>query len=654
MGKILIKMDKVPPPVDYEAAALVGSLVPDASDGPANAPKRETHVVVGELSPFSLSLAASLARESMAAVASRGRITLIAYPSSGDGAGGVSSSLPPIIPGVTLVLLKGTEGIESALSSLPVAGSNRETMASGSSLSPLMIWHDSLSGAPQEAIFTANVVHRFALELGPCNGIGALVSLCSPIGGLLSALLPCPPTMRAAAELRGDIETQAAMRIKLGLPAACGLVASVCKPYVAARSAPSGGGGLADGMPMEAWSGSPRGVEASLSQIMMSRCHVGSVVRQVRRLVLDRELSLPLQGGYTFGVPKARGFQTGSLPPIYRALLDSPVSGAYDSHLLQAQLEATVVGFIAAHSGIPKSSVDLTRSMSDYGLDSLALIGLASQLRVLAPEASVMDVMEDGSIESFIKGLAGGGNHTAAPVEPNPAGSDKASDKADDALPGGGTLRPRVLVLHGFRTNTEIIEMQMHSVCSAWREIGLNIEPVYLEAPHQASGPGDPLLPHEMKLKEWWGEREGPLGCDSYMAGWQGPRCDGLMESIRIAESFIGAKGPFEGVIGFSQGAALATILLARGGNGLRFGLLFSGVTVPRGSLPAAGPDSPLPLELPSLHVFDPNEHFVKECHQLQASFSAAETLHHAEDHTVPSAPQVCGAVAAWLGSVCR
>jgi len=41
---------------------------------------------------------------------------------------------------------------------------------------------------------------------------------------------------------------------------------------------------------------------------------------------------------------------------------------------------------------------------------------------------------------------------------------------------------------------------------------------------------------------------------NTYIEGWKGPRCDGLEASVRAVESYIEEEGPFEGILGFSQG----------------------------------------------------------------------------------------------------
>lgn len=67
-------------------------------------------------------------------------------------------------------------------------------------------------------------------------------------------------------------------------------------------------------------------------------------------------------------------------------------------------------------------------------------------------------------------------------------------------------------------------------------------------------------MPIQFKIAQWFSERRGwwfkipPEG-----------KSDGLLESLELFEKFLDSNGPFDGIIGFSQGAAflaLACILL--------------------------------------------------------------------------------------------
>jgi len=192
--------------------------------------------------------------------------------------------------------------------------------------------------------------------------------------------------------------------------------------------------------------------------------------------------------------------------------------------------------------------------------------------------------------------------------------------------------------------------MQMASVKEACRAMQLMVEVTYLRAPQAASGPGDAGLPPELPLWEWYGE----CGEDSprdYLAAWKGPRYDGLEASLQMVENHLQEHGPYDGICGFSQGAAVATAVLARGTcqdlSLPRFALLFSGIALPSHKcIPVCK------LAMPCLQVYDPREDYAFECHLLHSGFEQNTVIQHPEGHLIPSDSRVCGEIATFVLSL--
>lgn len=113
------------------------------------------------------------------------------------------------------------------------------------------------------------------------------------------------------------------------------------------------------------------------------------------------------------------------------------------------------------------------------------------------------------------------------------------------------------------------------------------------------------------------------------------------MESVAQA---LKKLGPFDGLLGFSQGAALAALVCALGQAGdprfplPRFIILISGFC-PRG-LGLKEPILQSPLSLPSLHVFGNTDCVIpfQESMQLASRFIGAITLTHCGGHFIPAA----------------
>ena len=122
----------------------------------------------------------------------------------------------------------------------------------------------------------------------------------------------------------------------------------------------------------------------------------------------------------------------------------------------------------------------------------------------------------------------------------------------------------RLLCLHSFRTSGEILREQVR--LAGWEEtLGDLVEFHVMDAPHPASGPVPPdvlaFFP-DVPYREWWNatERADPDG-----SGRKTMTYVGLEESLERVKREFDERGPFDGVLGFSQGATLTTILAAKG-----------------------------------------------------------------------------------------
>ena len=119
-----------------------------------------------------------------------------------------------------------------------------------------------------------------------------------------------------------------------------------------------------------------------------------------------------------------------------------------------------------------------------------------------------------------------------------------------------------------------------------------------------------------MRTYEWWGE-PGVAYDDAWKAGFDG---------VDTTLADLVSSGPYDGVLGFSQGGGLASVIPARWFVG------FSAVEPPPGRAGARGTDA-----RPNLHLFDAAEEYVAQCHAVQAQFASAEEQTHTAGHTVPN-----------------
>ena len=208
--------------------------------------------------------------------------------------------------------------------------------------------------------------------------------------------------------------------------------------------------------------------------------------------------------------------------------------------------------------------------------------------------------------------------------------------------------RLRILCLHGYHGTGAVLRRQM----APWVEqLSSLAEFVYVDAPSLAAGDFG-----------WWHavdseqddarEDPGVEGAHRHYKGWARTRA-------AIVRAFA-EQGPFDGVLGFSQGAALAGLLV-----GLRapdahptadrplrfdFAIVVSGF---------AGSDRELArlydrrdaYALPSLHVVGRSDGIVSpfDSRALAGRFAAPVIVEHGGGHVVPGAPEIVVRVRAFL-----
>ncbi|HEY2515477.1 MAG TPA: hypothetical protein VGI39_31635 [Polyangiaceae bacterium] len=208
--------------------------------------------------------------------------------------------------------------------------------------------------------------------------------------------------------------------------------------------------------------------------------------------------------------------------------------------------------------------------------------------------------------------------------------------------------RLRILCLHGYHGTGAILRRQT----AAWfEELSSLAEFVYLDAPSLAAGDFG-----------WWHAVEseqdparddpGVEGGDRHYKGWARTRAE-------IVAAFE-RQGPFDGVLGFSQGAALAGLLVGlRAPDGhptaerpLRFdfAIVVSGFASSDREL-ARLYERRGAYELPSLHVVGRTDGIVPtgDSRALASRFSAPLIVEHGGGHVVPGTPAVVARVRAFL-----
>jgi len=204
----------------------------------------------------------------------------------------------------------------------------------------------------------------------------------------------------------------------------------------------------------------------------------------------------------------------------------------------------------------------------------------------------------------------------------------------------------RLLALHGYRTSGDILSFQMGAL-----QAHTNVAWTFPTAPHPARGPPDEgvaLVYSGFEYFEWLTKEEDEGSCEG--------EC--LEQSLELLLRYLReTKEPYDGVLGFSQGANVATRLAHlseeqdQGSPRLfRFVILIGGV--PPKDLEARGVRL---KSTPSLHIHGLSDPLLAYSQRLYDMYESPQKvlLQHGEGHNIPSLrTDLYGAINAWLSRV--
>jgi len=139
------------------------------------------------------------------------------------------------------------------------------------------------------------------------------------------------------------------------------------------------------------------------------------------------------------------------------------------------------------------------------------------------------------------------------PSESGGKNSDRKKSETEQLDMSGLVAKPlRVLCLHGYRQN----DVSFREKTGAFRKlIGKFCEFTFVKAPHHVL----PMSSEDINADQrgWWFSRE-----NDYFKADDASDCDkGFEGSLELIQKTFELHGPFDGVIGFSQGAALTALL---------------------------------------------------------------------------------------------
>ncbi|NXB88409.1 OVCA2 Esterase, partial [Vidua chalybeata] len=193
----------------------------------------------------------------------------------------------------------------------------------------------------------------------------------------------------------------------------------------------------------------------------------------------------------------------------------------------------------------------------------------------------------------------------------------------------------RLLALHGYRQSARRLRQRTGALRKALRG---RAELVAIDAPHllPAGAQDDP--DGDDPPRGWWFSGPG-----TFEAGEAAAAPAGLEESLSTVAAALAEHGPFDGLLGFSQGAALAAMVCALRARGdPRFPVAFAVLVAAFASrAPAHGHFYREPIALPTLHVVGDTDAVIAAplSRELARCFVEPVVLTHPGGHFIPAAP---------------
>ncbi|TKY56304.1 Serine hydrolase FSH [Spatholobus suberectus] len=190
-----------------------------------------------------------------------------------------------------------------------------------------------------------------------------------------------------------------------------------------------------------------------------------------------------------------------------------------------------------------------------------------------------------------------------------------------------GVRKPRILCLHGFRTSGEILKTQIHK----WPQSVLdNLDLVFVDAPFPCQGKSDVEGIFDPPYYEW------------FQFNKEFTEYTNFDECLQYIEDCMIKHGPFDGLLGFSQGAILSAALPGLQEKGValtmipkvKFIIIVGGAKFRSPSVVDKAYSSPVSCH--TLHFLGETDFLKKYGVELLESFVEPVVIHHPKGHTIP------------------
>lgn len=190
----------------------------------------------------------------------------------------------------------------------------------------------------------------------------------------------------------------------------------------------------------------------------------------------------------------------------------------------------------------------------------------------------------------------------------------------------------RILCVHGYRQSEKIFREKSGGFRKLFKRY---IDFVFLSAPHEIPEEINLARPEEDRERGWWFSKPDR----SYHALDKTDISTGYEDSVALVKSTIASDGPFDGILGFSQGASFVSLLCTLQKElHFKFAILIAGF---KSMLSAHSEMYSAPIECPSFHVIGSTDGVIpSHCsEELMESFTSPQVYRHEGGHYIPSSP---------------
>lgn len=207
----------------------------------------------------------------------------------------------------------------------------------------------------------------------------------------------------------------------------------------------------------------------------------------------------------------------------------------------------------------------------------------------------------------------------------------------------------RVLCIHGYRQNATTFRERTGALRKLLKK---HVDFIFLSAPHVIPEQENLARPEEEQERGWWFSKAD----NSYYALERTDFCIGFEASVDTVITAFKEHGPFDGILGFSQGAAFLPILgviKQRDPSGpiqFKFALLvaaFKSLVTPHAQYYGASS----PLDIPSFHMIGTTDAVIPAQHSedLAAMCTSTTIYRHDGGHYIPASGQLKSALIEFL-----